>query len=272
MNYRHAYHAGNIADIYKHSALLLCMAYLQQKPKPITIIETHAGGPPYYWQSPETLKTNEMAQGLGRLLPYIDEQPLLAGFAKILAQQPDYYPGSPGFIMAQMRPDDLYIGCELHPEEFLKLKSFCGANPQAQLHQREGYEALAAFVPPAHKRGLVLIDPPYEQPDEWQKAAHALKKATQKWPSGCYLWWYPIKDRTPIWRSEEQLLQLGLPVLQAELLTQAEQNWLTLNGSGLFIINPPFTLAEQLGQLLPFLVQHCALNHGADFKIRLLAG
>ena len=265
MNYRHIYHAGNICDVVKHSVLTLMLNHLRQKDAAFCVLDTHAGTGLYDLQDPRALKTNEAADGLFKLLA-APPLPELADYFKILkklnpaSETIQYYPGSPLLIQKRLRPQDRLIACELHPEDFQALRhNLRFYHRQSQSHHRDGYEALNAFLPPQEKRGLVLIDPPFEQPNEFEKLADALIAAHHRWPQGLYMAWYPIKERPAIWRFHEKLATSGAPkILVAEFCFREETRHDQLNGSGLILINPPWQMDDKLRALFPAL--HHALG------------
>ncbi len=259
MNYRHIYHAGNICDVVKHVTLLVLLAHLRQKPASFMVLDTHAGCGRYDLQDPAALKTGEAAAGIGRLLvPEMARH--LPDYATALAAiNPGllteeavnpaalrFYPGSPLLIAAALREQDRYVGCELHPDDFAALRRHLPRLPRHQLHQRDGYEALGAFLPPPEKRGLVLIDPPFEQPDEFTMLADHLAAAAQRWPQGMFAAWYPLKDRSAIWKFQEAMAQSGV---RKQLLLEFQYDnsaTVALHGSGMLVINPPWQFAENM--------------------------
>ncbi|MDP9126791.1 MAG: 23S rRNA (adenine(2030)-N(6))-methyltransferase RlmJ [Pseudomonadota bacterium] len=284
MNYRHIFHAGNICDVVKHAALTLVLAELCKKTTSFFLLDTHAGAGLYDLEDSLAGKTNEAERGIRRLLaaPKIGE---LAGYYDALAsfnREPDgqpppvagirFYPGSPLLAASLMRAGDRLIACELLEEDVQNLKRHARRFPNIHVHHRNGYEAMGAFVPPAEKRGLVLIDPPYEDSQEFGSLTQATKSACRRWPHGVYLIWYPIKERPALWRFHEGLVESGLPrLLCAEFLYEEETRHDWLNGCGLIFINPPWQLDEKLRTV--FSALHGALGavqQGND--IRWLAG
>jgi 23S rRNA (adenine2030-N6)-methyltransferase len=262
MNYRHIYHAGNICDVVKHSVLALLLEHLAAKDKPFCVLDTHAGVGRYDLRDPRAGKTGEAQQGILKLLA-ASPLPELSAYYRVLRElNPDefhIYPGSPLLACRLIRAGDRLIACELHDEDAVELRRSLACYPQAQVHHRDGYEALRAFLPPAEKRGLVVIDPPYEQPDEFQTLVAAIKEAHRRWAQGTFLLWYPVKERPAIWRFHEALVATGIPAqLCAEFIYQEETRHDRLNGSGLVLITPPWKMDEKLAQLFPAL--HRALE------------
>ena len=271
MNYRHAYHAGNFADVVKHAVLALLLERLAAKPAPFFVLDSHAGIGRYDLQSEPSLRTGEAGGGIGRLtagLAGAEAPPELAGYlAAVAALNPDggarWYPGSPRLARTLMRPSDRLVLAEAHPEDARTLKREFAGDPQVQVHCRDGYEALKAFLPPAERRGLVLIDPPYEAADEAERLAHGLALAHRRWPGGVFALWYPIKERPWVWRLHEALAATGIRrQLLVELTIFPEDDWRRLNGCGMIVINPPWRLDDALGKLLPHL--HRALAPAGD--------
>ncbi|WP_234729372.1 23S rRNA (adenine(2030)-N(6))-methyltransferase RlmJ [Acidocella facilis] len=238
MNYRHIYHAGNFADVMKHALLLRLLAGLQRKPKPFLVLDTHAGLGAYDVTSEQAEKTGEWRDGIGRLLDA--PPPALADYVETIRRL-GLYPGSPLFTIAALRSTDRLIACELHPEDAQILRRTLRPYANAAAHERDGYEALGAFLPPPEKRALVLIDPPFERTDEFAHLAKTLAAAWRKFPSGVYVVWYPIKHRAPVRGFFEALRLAGVKdLIAAELLRRPDTDPTRLNGAGLAIINPPF--------------------------------
>jgi 23S rRNA (adenine2030-N6)-methyltransferase len=275
MNYRHAYHAGNFADVLKHTVLLALVEAMQAKPTPFCYIDTHAGSGSYVLDGFEARKTSEYKDGIGRLHPAEKVPALLQRWrASILGadgneQGLKHYPGSPLQVARLLRPGDSAQLCELHTEEACKLRDLFRGNPQVHVHQRDGYEALKALLPPKEKRGLVLIDPPYEaQEAEYRQIEQALKSALQRWPTGVYAVWYPIKLR-----SQVQPFLRGLQrsdakrVLRAELLVHPDDSPLRLNGSGMVILNAPWNLDDVLREPLRVLASLLSQDRPAEWKL-----
>lgn len=241
MNYRHLYHAGNHADVFKHAILAQLILHLRLKPKPFVVIDTHAGLGFYDLASVEALKTGEAADGIGRALgaampaaePYL---------AIVRGMNPDglaVYPGSAAVARALLRQDDRLVASELHPEDHLTLRRQFRHDPRVSIHHRDGYETLLAFIPPPERRGLVLVDPPYEERDEPARLGAALVAAMRKWPTGTFVAWYPVKDRTTLAPLFAALDGAGFEGIVAEFIRH-EEDGLRFAGSGLVILNPPW--------------------------------
>ncbi|MBI1272545.1 MAG: 23S rRNA (adenine(2030)-N(6))-methyltransferase RlmJ [Alphaproteobacteria bacterium] len=274
MNYRHAYHAGNICDVVKHAVLTMLLGHMAQKDTPFAVLDTHAGTGRYNLTDERAQKTGEADGGI-RTLIKADPIPELEDYYKIIQKLNggyivNIYPGSPLVAAEMLRPQDRLAACELHEEDCSALKTLFRHNKQAHVHARDGYEAMGALLPPPEKRGLVLIDPPYEQPDEFGKVAAMVGKAMTRFPSGIYMIWYPIKDRAAIWRFQEHMAQTAIPKqLIVEYIYGREERGDRLNGSGLHIINPPWKLDEKLAALMPKL--HAAMPTGfSETRIKWL--
>ncbi|HEY8587005.1 MAG TPA: 23S rRNA (adenine(2030)-N(6))-methyltransferase RlmJ [Rhodanobacter sp.] len=275
MNYRHAYHAGNFADVLKHTVLHALIEALQVKPTPFCYIDTHAGSGSYALDGFEARKTSEHRDGIARLHPAEKVPPLLkrwlAGIYGGDGNQQGLlrYPGSPLQVARLLRPHDSAQLCELHTEEAAKLRDLFRGNAQVHVHQRDGYEALKALLPPAEKRGLVLIDPPYEAQDaEYKLIEQALKSALLRWPTGIYAVWYPIKLRSQVQPFLRRLQHSGVKrVLRAELLVHPDDSPLRLNGSGMVILNAPWNLDETLREPLRTLASLLAQDQPATWKL-----
>ncbi|MDN5923763.1 MAG: 23S rRNA (adenine(2030)-N(6))-methyltransferase RlmJ [Xanthomonadales bacterium] len=280
MNYRHAYHAGNFADVFKHAIVVGLIEALKQKRTPFCYIDTHAGRGCYDLGGDEARKTQEAADGILRLLPQTQLPSLLHIYVNLVRSlntrgaetESSSYPGSPLLAQRLMREDDRAVLCETQAEEAAALRALFRLQAQVHIHQRDGYEALPALVPPKEKRGLVLIDPPYEvQLDEFKAIQSMLASALQRWPTGCYAIWYPIKLRPPLEPFKRWLRQLQLPkVLIAEWLLHPDNSTLRLNGTGMAIINPPWRFERTLQELLKALDTHLAQSRFSQHRIEWL--
>jgi 23S rRNA (adenine2030-N6)-methyltransferase len=262
LNYRHAFHAGSFADVFKHAVLCRLLDYLRQKPAAFRVIDTHAGAGLYDLASPEATRGGEWREGIARLLaaqlpdkaaallaPYLDVVGALNAPGALKT-----YPGSPALVQAWLRPQDRLIACELEPMAQAALARAMRRDPRVRTPAIDGWTALAAYVPPKERRGLVLTDPPFERDDDFPRLAQGLAVAHRKWPSGQYLLWYPIKGRTEPDALAKRLRRLGIPkILRAELIVSSLSDPTRLNGSGLVVVNPPWTLEAELKQFLPLL-------------------
>lgn len=260
MNYRHAFHVGNHGDVLKHVALVFCLEALRRKSSPFAVLDTHAGRGVYDLAAAEAVRSPEWTGGIGRLWGQEGLPEALARYlAAIAAHNPGgelhFYPGSPALVAAALRRGDELHACELHPEEFAALRRALGRAPSVRLHERDGYEALAALLPPAQRRGLVLIDPPYEATDELTQAVAAIKGALNRFGHGTYLWWRPLKSASALAAADAELVSAGALrcALRADLWVDAPRLEGRLTGSSILLINPPFGLETALREALPAL-------------------
>lgn len=279
MNYRHAFHAGNFADVFKHAILLALLDALTAKDKPLCCLDTHAGRGIYRLDDAEAEKTGEWRDGIGRLFADRDAPaPLQRYLDAIRACNPDgalrTYPGSPLLAARALRAGDRLVLCETQDGEAAALRALFKADARAHVHQRDGYAALHALLPPAEKRGLVLIDPPFEaQEGEFAAIETALAKAHARWPNGVYAVWYPIKSHRAIVPFHRGLSRGPFDrLLVAELLVQADDSPLRLNGCGMLIANPPWQIDATLAAMLPALRAGLAQSSAASQRLRWLRG
>jgi 23S rRNA (adenine2030-N6)-methyltransferase len=256
MNYRHAYHAGNHIDVFKHAVLVWLLEHLRKKPKGFTVLDTHAGAGRYDLTAIEAEKTGEAADGIGRVIG--GDIPTAAAYLDLIRRlNPDglrTYPGSPAIIAAFLRDDDRLIACELHEEEAARLRRAFRGDPRVAVHHRDGYEAINAFVPFPSRRGLVFIDPPYEKDDRdaYPRVAERMNAGLRKWPMGMFAAWYPLKDRSGIDAIRRAYAGDNPPTLAVEFL-RVPIDGVTFAGSGMLIANPPFgidTAMQALGREL----------------------
>ena len=281
MNYRHAFHAGNFADVFKHLILSRLLVYLTRKPAPLRYIDTHAGLGVYDLSGPEPQRTGEWRDGVGRLK--LAEG--LSGFAdfagpylstlKRLNDGPDIrlYPGSPMVAASLLRPTDRLVLCELHPEDVGVLKRSMGRDRRIKTIEIDGYTGLNAFVPPPEKRGLVLIDPPFEDRAEFDRLTRALVSAWTKWRTGVYAVWYPIKHPSAVEDFCNALVRSGIrKVLRVEIETQGFDPDAALSGCGMAIVNPTHGLDDELRRMLPDLARLLATGPGAKWRADWLVG
>jgi 23S rRNA (adenine2030-N6)-methyltransferase len=281
MNYRHAYHAGNFADVLKHAVLCRVLVHLRSKPAAFRVVDCHAGAGRYDLMSPEAGKTMEWRDGIERLTQAKLSPPVSALVAPYLdavsALNPDgrhtTYPGSPALAQALMRPQDRLIACELEPQAAAALGRHLRGDTRAKALTIDGWTALAAYVPPKERRGVVLVDPPFEQKDEFTRLAQGLATAHRKWPTGIYLLWYPIKNTADVSAFTRRLARLGIAkMLRAELMVAPETSDRGLRGSGLILVNPPWPLHGELKILLPALAQALSRTAAERPTLEWLAG
>lgn len=269
MNYRHHFHAGNIADVFKHLVLAQVLEALRLKETPFCVIDTHAGSGLYRLQAP-----GEFEQGIGRLWPVRTQWPQWATYFELLAILNNHnglkaYPGSPWIIRALLRAKDRAVFMEQHPEEAAALRDNLHGSRGITINEADAWMALKGLVPPKENRGLVFIDPPYERPDEFEQVARTLRAVHPRWRNGMYLIWYPIKARRPVEKLHEAVRALGVEALAIELLTLPEDVPQRLNGSGVVLINPPWKLEASLRVPLPSLAAFLA-GPGGQPRVRFV--
>lgn len=261
MNYQHDFHAGNFADVFKHIVVTCILSRLCAKPAAFRYIDTHAGSGIYDLSSPEAGKTAEWQGGIGRILaakPDAAVQAVAAPYLRVAAplacsRQPRYA-GSAALAQSLLRRQDRLMLCETQPRAFSRLKANLGADPRAKLFAMNGYMALRAFVPPPERRGLVLIDPPYEETGELERAAEALAQGWRKWATGIYALWYPVKEKAPAATLARTFARFGMGrALRLELQIDRPTPQGPLSRCGLIVVNPPFGLDVQAKTLLPWL-------------------
>jgi 23S rRNA (adenine2030-N6)-methyltransferase len=282
MNYRHAFHAGNHADVLKHVVLLAACQALTRKPTACFALDTHAGRGLYLLDGEAAQRTGEAAGGIGRLAAADCSaaalQRYLAALAACRARHGETaYPGSPWLLAHALRAEDRIACCELHPEEAAALRACCANDPRIGVHERDGYAAIPALLPPKvgqsrFARGLVLVDPPFEaQLDEFAQALPALARGLERWPQGVFLFWYPIKQRRALNRFDGQAARLpGKSLLQVELMIRGDVSPLRMNGSGLLVVNAPFGLAEELAPALLQLQRALREDDAGSHRLRWL--
>lgn len=248
MNYRHAFHAGNFADCVKHALLVWLLRAMARKDKPFLVLDTHAGLGQYDLAAAEALRTGEANGGILRLLD--DPPAALADYVGVVRSL-GLYPGSPAITRAMLRPGDRLICCELHPEDHAVLRRHFRDDRAVSVHLRDGYASLGAFLPPAERRGLVVIDPPYEAADEFSRVAAALGAAWRRFPGGVYAAWYPIKHRAPVRGFVAALREGGVrDVVAAEFWLREPLDASRLNGCGLAVVNPPWQFEVEAPAIL----------------------
>lgn len=262
MNYRHAFHAGNFADVVKHLILSRIVEYLKLKPAAFRVIDTHAGVGRYDLGSEAALRSPEWMDGIKRLIDK-DLPPPAAELARpylevVRGENPDgalaAYPGSPLVVRRLLRPQDRLSALELHPEDAETLSAQFAGDFQTRVIHLDGWLALGAHVPPKEKRGLVLVDPPFEEEGEFERLVEGLSKAHRKFATGIYAFWYPVKDPHAVNAFVAALKATGIPrILRTELTIRPPSTPPRLHGSGMIIVNPPYALEGELKVLLPAL-------------------
>ena len=281
MNYRHAFHAGNFADVFKHAVLARILHHLREKPAAFRIIDTHAGAGLYDLGGEEARRGGEWHDGIERLLaaslaPPVAE--LLAPYLDVIGalNEPGrlkLYPGSPAIARAWLRPQDRLIACELEPKAYRALAGHLRGDARIKTLAVDGWTALGAYVPPPERRGLVLVDPPFAEDSDFPRLSHGLAAAHRKWASGLYALWYPIKGRPEPDALAKRLRRSGIPkILRAELTVAPLSDPARLNGCGLILVNPPWRLENELSVLLPMLAAVLGRNNKGGFRLDWLAG
>lgn len=262
MNYRHSYHAGNVADVFKHYVLTLVLHTLHKKPAPFCVLDTHAGSGAYALGS-----TGEFEAGIGVLWPEREKWPALADYFNVIEQLNGpgplrRYPGSPLFIRAALRASDRAVLVEWQPQEYAQLKALLHEAKNSAVHHADAWQSAKAFIPPREQRGVVLIDPPYEHADEFERVLTLLRHGVKHWRQGVYLAWYPIKNSKLIEKFYRAASDLAVPLHAVEFTTLPTDVANRLNGSGLLLINPPWPTLDTLREVLPALALRLADKAG----------
>ncbi|CAH1665141.1 MULTISPECIES: 23S rRNA (adenine(2030)-N(6))-methyltransferase RlmJ [unclassified Chelatococcus] len=277
MNYRHGYHAGNFADVMKHVLLTRILAHLLKKDAAFRVIDTHAGIGLHDLDGEEAQRTGEWRDGIGRLEePFGDDvEALLAPYRQAIsavrATNPAGYPGSPMITRLMLRRQDRAIVVERHPEDAARLAALFLRDRQVKALELDGWTALNAMIPPKERRGLVLIDPPFEEVGELARLGREMLKAQSKWETGIFAGWYPIKDPADADRFADDLATGSRTgTLRLELMIETRIDPTRLNGCGLVVINPPWKLAEEAEILLPALAKRLARDSRAGFRCEWL--
>jgi 23S rRNA (adenine2030-N6)-methyltransferase len=252
MNYRHAYHAGNRTEIFKHAVLVQILEYLCRKDKPFFVLDSHAGLGVYDLGSEEARETREAEKGIGRLLGL--ELPAGAAYLQVVrAMNPANafvrYPGSPTIIQSFLRDGDRLVACELHPDDVNQLRTNFRQDRRVSVRNQDGYLAIRALVPPPQRRGLIFIDPPFENPSEFDDLAQALIDAQKRWPSGILSAWYPVKSRAAIRVLKEALRQAEIKECMSAQLLFSPLDGKNLVGSGMILVNPPWQMDKLVRKL-----------------------
>jgi 23S rRNA (adenine2030-N6)-methyltransferase len=281
LNYRHAFHAGSFADVHKHAVLARILHYLCKKPAAFRVIDIHAGGGLYDLAGPEAQRSGEWRDGIARLTAAPLAEPvssLLAPYLEVIGAfnergRPTSYPGSPAIARAFLRPQDRLIACELEPKAADALDRNLRGDPRIKTIAIDGWTALSAYLPPKERRGLVLVDPPFENEGDFAQLASGLALAHRKWATGIYMLWYPIKGRSAPDTLAKRLRRLGIPkLLRTELTVSSLAEPSRLNGSGLIVANPPWTLEKELAVLLPALAEMLRRDSKGGYRLDWLAG
>jgi 23S rRNA (adenine2030-N6)-methyltransferase len=261
MNYRHAFHAGNFADVLKHVVLMMLVEHLKKKSAPFLFLDTHAGRGLYDLSESQAQRSGEYKAGIGRLLdlPAASLPPEVAAYVQLVRESAGKgnsaitaYPGSPVIVARMRRPNDRMVLIEKLPKEADALRAALGRQRMSSVIDGDGYAALKAHLPPRENRGLVLIDPPYESDLEFDNVLAGLEVAHERWPTGMYCVWYPLTDRAGPVRFQRNLERSGIRrILDVTLRVLPDDAQVGMSGAGLVIVNPPWQLDERLQELLP---------------------
>jgi 23S rRNA (adenine2030-N6)-methyltransferase len=281
MNYLHSYHAGNFCDVIKHICLVGLIESLTRKPTPYCYIDTHAGSGCYDLFSEFSAKTKEYENGIEKIIQR-EHPPLLVKIyldlvhainnqltgSKISSLR--YYPGSPMLARELLRPHDRIIACDLHPDEYQGLRKNFAGDTQMNIHHMDGFLGLKAFLPPKERRGLILIDPPYEDPDEFSHIARMLSIALKRFETGVYAIWFPIKEHNHVdkfYNSMKKDISNPVFIMELTIYPEIPQH---LNGSGMAIINPPWQFDELMLHTMPWVQKALSINGQGTFKTHML--
>lgn len=277
LSYRHAFHAGLHADVFKHWVLTLLVRSLLRKEKPFFFLDTHAGAGRYHLASAMARKNREYETGIGRLWKTVDPPETVREYLTAVrttnpGRDLKWYPGSPRIVRPFLRPGDRMVLCELHPADVRLLAAEFAGDRQVKVESLDGYQAIKALLPPIERRGLVHIDPAYELKDERKRLLEAVQEGYRRWATGIFALWYPIQDRATANDFLRRFRHLGIPkVLLAELTVLPEEPF-RLNGSGMLVINPPWHLDEQLNGALPWLWEKLSMEGKGGWRVEWLTG
>jgi 23S rRNA (adenine2030-N6)-methyltransferase len=282
MNYRHAFHAGNFADVWKHLVLVLCLDHLRLKEAGFRVIDAFAGVGIYDLAGDAATRSPEWREGVARVRAAAATQAPPAPVARLQEALDaalvgaglggDHYPGSPALIAAALRPQDRAIFCELHPDDEVALRAVLAHARGAKVERRDGWTAVRAHLPPVERRGLVLLDPPFERPGEMARLATALEGGLERFATGTFVLWHADKNRDETNRYRNQLARLGARALAADLAVATPGTMGGLVSAGLTIVNPPHTLEADLAAAGAFLVPALARGEGARVGVTRISG
>ena len=263
LSYRHAFHAGNFADVLKHSVLSLVLDYMTRKEKGFHYIDSHSGAGMYQLAEEYAQKTGEYKDGIAKIINDENAPESLEPYLSLIkslnlnsssSDELEVYPGSPGIAKAFVRRQDSSHLFELHPTDIQHLEDFCQRWRKVFVKQSDGYQGVLGLIPPPSRRGVVLIDPPYELKEDYQKAVKTIVKAYEKFSTGTYILWYPVVKRELIEQMSHNFVKSSVRnVLQVELCLENDTDEYGMTGTGLFIVNPPWQLAAQLEEILPYM-------------------
>ncbi|QIZ76882.1 23S rRNA (adenine(2030)-N(6))-methyltransferase RlmJ [Ferrimonas lipolytica] len=272
LSYRHSFHAGNHADVLKHTVQALIIDALKGKDKPFVYHDSHSGAGRYDLQSEHAEKTGEFVDGIGRLWGQDCPQTLHPYLKAVKELNPNgdlrYYPGSPKLAGLMLRAHDRLMMTELHPTDFPRLKQEFGGDRRAQILKADGYQQIKASMPPKERRGMVLIDPPYELKTEYDDLVKGVVEGHKRWATGTFAIWYPVVYRENVDFIERRLKASGIrSILKIEMNVMGDANTHGMTGSGMIVINPPWKLEQQMNDLLPWLTEKLTQGIGARFSV-----
>jgi 23S rRNA (adenine2030-N6)-methyltransferase len=281
MNYKHSYHAGGFSDVLKHIVAIAIISEMIRKDKPLCYLDTHAGRGLYHLGSTFAKKTDESVMGIQKLLSYYHASNGIRPIPELIETYistiqrlgyPEYYPGSPLIAESFLREADRLILMELQSEEHRILQKNVRGDHRIAVHQQDGYLSLKAFLPPPERRGLILIDPTFEKPEEWKHLFTSIKVGLKQFPTGVFAIWYPIKDLWQVKQFLKSIASLGLEsAVVAELGIYPQDAPLSLMGSGMLIINPPWQCAAVLEKTLPWVWKVLAVSGAGGWRVQALA-
>jgi len=273
LSYRHHFHAGNFADVFKHIILMHLILALQKKDKGFFYLDTHSGSGTYDLKAEAAQRNREFTDGIIRISNQSQIPDEVAMYLKLVRDENGSsritkYPGSPRIVRHLLRPQDKMVLCELHSSDYPLLNTLFAGDKQVDVRHEDGYQMLNALLPPREKRGLVLCDPAFEVKDERKKLVDAIETGYRKWSTGVYAIWYPIQDRHTTDAFYRAMVKTGIrKILLSEFFIKAESNTSPLSGCGMLVINPPWQFDEMLNRILPWLTKTLALDEAAKFKV-----
>ncbi len=275
MNYRHGYHAGNFADVFKHAVLARVLTLMSEKDAPFRVIDTHAGAGSYDLDGEHAQKTGEAAGGIRKLLAHLPQGPageLLAPYLRAVEASAPAYPGSPLVVQTLARKQDAMVFCELHPQEFAALEKSVGRDARVKTLPLDGWTALKSLLPPKERRGVILIDPPYEDPAEFKHVADGIAEAMRRFATGIYLVWYPIKNRHDTDAALRRIVRAasGKPALKLEFELDKPRTDGPLLATGMLIVNPPWKLKDECDRMLPALCRSLAEPNRGTVRVEAI--
>ena len=276
LSYRHAFHAGNFADVLKHSVLTLVLEYMTRKDKGFYYIDSHSGAGMYQLSDEYAQKTGEYKDGIAKLIENDDLPEALQPYIDLVkdlnreTEELSLYPGSPGIARQFTRRQDSAHLFELHPTDLEHLKEYSQRWNKSHVKQSDGYQGVLGLVPPPNRRGVVLIDPPYELKEDYLKAVRTIVNAYKKFATGTYILWYPVVKRELVEQMQDAFTKNEVRnLLQVEYCQQADTDEYGMTGTGLFIVNPPWQLNSQLDEILPYLKANLG-NSESQYSVKQL--